>query len=283
MSGRPSSGGSSALVHELLSAARAEAVPEASRERVARELGIVLSVSGVAATTLDRATSPRDTAPRLELNGRLRLDLGWLGVVSALLVGAPGGVAAGGVAPGGVVSSAVPAREQPALAPPPARGSEAGMAGLAAELSLPAARAAATAIADEVETPPESTGAARSGAQRPSRRVASDRARARSKTPAEAVSATPAPSTLLEEVRQLDRVRSSLGRSDGAGALAALERYERTFAAGELRLEARVLRVAAEFAVGHERVARRLARELLVAPGAERYRGELGRLLEAHR
>ena len=97
------------------------------------------------------------------------------------------------------------------------------------------------------------------------------------------MTAATSPNTLLEEVRQLDRVRASLGRSDGATALAALDQYERTFTAGELRLEARVLRVAAELAVGHGRAARVLASELLATPGAERYRSELGRLLAEQR
>jgi hypothetical protein len=84
---------------------------------------------------------------------------------------------------------------------------------------------------------------------------------------------------LLEEVRLLDRVRRLLARGDGSAALAALTDYDRMFTAGELALEARVLRVAGEFGVGHADVARALARELLATPGTERYRNELRRLM----
>jgi hypothetical protein len=282
MNGR-SSGSGGALVHELLSAARAEAVPQASRERVARKLGIPLAASGAGAAalsalgdgvTLDGVASRRDVVPRVKLNGRLRLDVGWLGIVSALLVGAPAGVAPGDLAPGAVALSDVAVRAQPAPARPAAQASGAVGAGLEPHL-------APSALA--VPARDESTGAARAIVPRAKRPLTSDRARARGETPAMVARATAAPGTLLEEVHKLDRVRSSLGVGNGAGALAAIEQYERAFAAGELRLEARVLRVAALFAVGDTARARRLARELLVAPGAERYRAELGRLLEKQR
>jgi hypothetical protein len=273
MSGRPSAGGDSALVHELLSAARAEAVPEVSRARVAQRLGIARVAPGVDGTALERSVRPRDTS-RTELGSRLRLDLGWLGVVSALLVGAPGGGATSRVAP-----MNAPA---PALSESAARTGDAEMQETGSRQALELSPPAADAPPDVSERQQESR-AAVSVAQRPSRRGASVRARARGEAPSTAASASSAPSTLLEEVRQLDRVRSSLGGSDGAGALAALERYESIFSAGELRLEARVLRVASEFAVGHTTAARRLARELLVTPGTERYRSELAQLLEEHR
>jgi hypothetical protein len=285
MSGRPSAVGSSALVHELLSAARAESVPAASRERVAQKLGVALAFSGVGATVapavgdggrLDGVASSCHLAPRAEVSGRLRLDLGWLGVVSALLVGAPGAapsrVTMDDVSSIGVASISVASPARPALVQLAAQNSEAVGETTAhlAELS-PA----------PVDMPPEPS-AARTMAQPPTRRGVSAGARAR-RTAAASVASTASPSTLIDEVRQLDRVRSALRRRDGAEALASLEHYERTFAAGELRLEARVLRVTADFAAGHERTARLLARELLVTPGTERYRSELARLLEAHR
>ena len=266
MSARPPAD-SSELVHELLSAARAEVVPAASRERVARQLGIPLPLPGSEAPAAAAALHPPAGSAR-GASGRRGLDLGWLGVVSALLVGAPGGV---------------PARAEPTLFDPGAEAAPFDRRAEAAPLVRGALAGSLTQPAPAVMPAPANTDDAvpAPAAKLPARRAATAEprhARAATRAPAPA-----APSRLLDEVRQLDRVRALLSRGEGAAALAALDRYQRTFASGELALEARVLRVASEFAVGHRDAARTLARELLAASGTERYRSELRRLMAEQR
>jgi len=261
MSGRLYPHGSSELVHELLSAAREEAVPVGSRERVARQLGISLRGVPGGAPALELAPEPRDVATRGG-SGRFALELSWLGVVSALLVGAPGSMPA----------RAEPTRAEAVMRAALSQAAEAPPLAPAPSLVLPPAGANGnvSASASRSSAPP----AARAKARHPG--TAGSGAGAR-------VADAPAPNTLLEEVHHLDRVRDLLGRGDGPAALVALERYERTFAAGELGLEARVLRVAGEFAVGRGDTARTRARDLLATPGTERYRSELRRLLVEER
>lgn len=69
------------------------------------------------------------------------------------------------------------------------------------------------------------------------------------RAPAKRASGKPAPpratspaSTLADEVKQLDRVRGSMGRGDRAAALIELDAYDRRYPQGTLRREARVLR-----------------------------------------
>ena len=154
-----------------------------------------------------------------------------------------------------------PAPSEPPLAPVPAAP---------LVTTAPLAPAAASVLAD-VQQP-----GTLPAPKRPRRSVTREARPARS---AAHVPAPAASSRLLDEVRLLDRVRSLLARGDGSAALAALTGYDRTFAAGELALEARVLRVAGEFGVGHADAARALASELLATPGTERYRNELRRLM----
>jgi len=54
-----------------------------------------------------------------------------------------------------------------------------------------------------------------------------------------------AASTLAEEIKLLDRVRSSMARGDRAAALVALDAYDRRYPDGTLRREASVLRTRA--------------------------------------
>jgi hypothetical protein len=260
MSPRSSPGASDELVADLFSAARAQLVPAASRERVAHRLGIAVLGPSNGAPLPERVVQLRESAQR-PFGARLGLEVGWLGLVSALFVGAPGHVPAEPAAPELLVQSlewvsdgTVPA--SPGALQVPARADEQ----TARRESSPGARGSASAKAGYTRAP------ARASAAHASPGGASMRA----------VQHSPS-STLLDEVRQLDRARELLGRGDGAGAIAALDRYERTFPKGELGLEARVLRVSGEFAAGRADSARALARELLATAGTERYRSELRR------
>jgi hypothetical protein len=102
--------------------------------------------------------------------------------------------------------------------------------------------------------------------------------------PAHASTPTPsAESPLARELDALDRARSALNQGDPNAALVALDKYDRTFPKGSLRMSAQVLRAEALLARGDKAAAQTLAKQLLArdpaGPEAKRLRtiaGETG-------
>jgi hypothetical protein len=78
----------------------------------------------------------------------------------------------------------------------------------------------------------------------------------------------------------LEAARAALVRSDAAAALAALDRYDRSFPGGALRTEATMLRVEALLARGDTKAAQDLARGLLALDPAGPHARRLRTLLQ---
>ena len=85
-------------------------------------------------------------------------------------------------------------------------------------------------------------------------------------------------SSLLEEVRALDAIRSALGAGEVSAAARQLQRYRQRFPSGELRLEGEVLSVDLALAQGQTEQARARAQQLLAEPDAARYAERLRRV-----
>jgi hypothetical protein len=94
--------------------------------------------------------------------------------------------------------------------------------------------------------------------------------------------AVPLPSILGAEVSALDRVRASLAAHDAAGALRALDAYDRTFPHSVLAEEATVLRVDAFVQSGDRTAAEALGRHFLLIHPASPHASHLRQLLDAH-
>jgi hypothetical protein len=73
----------------------------------------------------------------------------------------------------------------------------------------------------------------------------------------------PKESALSREMRSLDGAKALLERGDAQGTLAALDRHDREFPGGSLRMESAMLRVEALLAKGDESGAKARARDLL--------------------
>lgn len=87
--------------------------------------------------------------------------------------------------------------------------------------------------------------------------------------------AAPRSGTLLEEVRQLDTIRSALRSGDLQSATRGLQHYDQRFPRGELGREKAVLGVDLLVASGQRERARTRARQLLEQPGMQRYAAHL--------
>jgi hypothetical protein len=86
---------------------------------------------------------------------------------------------------------------------------------------------------------------------------------------------------LLEEVRALEAVQTSLTAQRAGEASRKLERYRQRFPQGELALEAEVLGIDVMMAGREHRRAAEQARALMAQPAAARYRTRLRALLDA--
>jgi hypothetical protein len=234
---------------ELLSSARADRVPDGARERVAGRLGL-LGLAGPRASDADHgpAGAAALTKPAL-------LGVAGVGVLGLALWGALP------AAPPGALSD-VPALQTTAAALPPAL-----IAVPTTAVVEPPARTAASRIGEPTALP-----AARRVVRQKNKSVASTSAAMLD------TSSRTKPSSsegLLEEVKQLDRARGDLASERASLALAVLDDYERRFPAGQLALEASVLRASTLAANGRVDEARTLARRLLAQSGSARYRAEL--------
>ena len=89
--------------------------------------------------------------------------------------------------------------------------------------------------------------------------AASTRTAGAARTEARAASAP----QLTAELAALDAARAALSHSDPAGALSALDGYNRNFPHGRLRIEAEVLRIGALAKSGQTEVARKRAEAFL--------------------
>jgi hypothetical protein len=78
-----------------------------------------------------------------------------------------------------------------------------------------------------------------------------------------ALRSPPAETELAKELRALDGARSALNRGDASGALAELDKHDRAFPTGPLRMEAAVMRAEALLARGDTARAKKLASHLL--------------------
>jgi hypothetical protein len=86
----------------------------------------------------------------------------------------------------------------------------------------------------------------------------------------------PAETQLTKELRALDVARSALNRGDANACLAELDKHDRAFPTGQLRMDAAILRVEALLARGDSARAKKLASDLLAqqpnGPSAQRLR-----------
>jgi hypothetical protein len=265
----------------LIAAATFEAVPQGSRERVALGLGLPPPRPPADARLPGQRPASAGTAPARTLP-RPWARATCFGVIGGFLVG--GSMSAGTardstrdattVASSVVVSSAaVPGVAAAEFAPIAGALAASTSTGHLPARDAPAASSTPVLDARDVVPAPSPTPARLARTQR---------------SMASAALAPAAPSSvgsgdLLAEVKQLDEVRRRLRSGQPAGALRALDVFERTFPRGELELEARVLKVESLFDAARGDEARALARAILAAPGSERYRVELERLLEPRR
>jgi hypothetical protein len=252
----------SGTAHErrLLQSAERDLVPHGARARLEAALSPLLAdVAPARPAAVEAGGSPPAPQPRAETAALTRSALGVRGGVVGL-IGA--GIVAGIVAALALSSSepapaSVPAPElAPALAP-------VGADPLAASPAPPPA----------VEEPAPPSGAP--SAEGNSRELTEGAAAPSSSAPQRR---RPSPSvklerraTLLEEVRQLDAVRSALQGGALADARRGLQSYAARFPQGELRLEHALLRLELLLAGGERAAAQQLARELLTWPGSERH------------
>jgi hypothetical protein len=257
-------GGGSVYERRLLESAELDVMPDATPERLARALAPGMAAAAGIAVGVSAARGLGERAGLTRWGSRrwVRLGgLGGLGVIAALLAGSPSAPSPGVPPPDAAAPE--PVRAAPAVEPERE----------AKPASLPASTPPA----------PPAVPTARELEAAPLERLRSGRSRAVTAAPAaprrQASQSTPTADGLLEEVRLLERVRSALraGKLDTARGL--LEEYRARFARGELVFEAHLLDAERASAAGDGARARLLARELLVRPGAARYRPRLERLL----
>lgn len=235
----------------LIESARADAAPEASRQRVAERLG--LGALGSDALRTGHAAPHDDAAPRgAPSEGALSLSK------PAALSGL-GGIGAAGVLLWALTG---PSRALDAPAAPPAPTPREIASEPAAHAATPSLEA--PLLADEAALVPngierEDDDATRSSLATQQRELPPAAPRPSAARRAEATprpvkarrakpSAAPArgertsDGDLLEEVRALDRARHELSRERAGAALAALDDYARRFPRGQLAREALALR-----------------------------------------
>lgn len=88
-----------------------------------------------------------------------------------------------------------------------------------------------------------------------------------------------APTTISEEVRQVDAARTALRGGDPNGCLRALDRYDANYAGGVLSLEANVLRAEAMVQAGRVAEGRSLAARLLKSAPSGPHAARLNKLI----
>jgi hypothetical protein len=277
--------GADEFERQLFASARQDAVPDASRQRVALALGLgplapagagSLQPSGEASLgTSARLGGGASARPLPPTSGLVAAGNAKLAVVAkSMLIGLAGGVIALAVfsrshdAPGtGNVADLGDAVEPVSLGNP----GVAPTGALALALPAPAAPGPAAAESEPalIATAPEGAKAS----ARPPRRARVERARRPTDT-----GVVPAPdsaSQLLAEVRWLDTARDALAAGHSHEALLALARYGEQFPQGKLTLDAAVLEVRALARSGQSTRAHRLALRTLSRPDSARYRSEL--------
>jgi hypothetical protein len=144
---------------------------------------------------------------------------------------------------------------------------------LAPALDLQPLQATPALPADEQAPPLQPTAAT---AAQPTAPAPQRRASAKEKRPVQPAT------TLLEEVRALDAIRSALQAGELAGAARGLKRYDQRFPHGELAREKSLLALDLLLAAGQREQAQVRARELLAQPGMERYAARLRAVAEVH-
>jgi hypothetical protein len=237
---------------ELLSSARADRVPEGARERVAGRLGLL----GVAAPHASRGERSPVSAGALTKPALLG-GVG-VGVLGLVLWGARPSASVSFELASPVAVRDVSALAATSTAPPRAVSAPA--------LVEPPARVPASLESEPTRSPSPGRGVRPKIKTRASAPL----------TPGDDNTSTSTGEGLLEEVKQLDRARADLAAERASLALAVLDDYQRRFPAGQLALEASVLRASALAANGRSDEARTLARRLLARTDGARYRAELG-------
>jgi hypothetical protein len=265
-------GGGTAFEHRLLESARADQIPGASRQHLARALKVP---SAPTPAHLPRALLQSSRFGKYSLVG--------LGAVALLTAWASRQMP--GQRMSGQGSPAPPFTVQHRVELAPASAS--------VEVEARASVSPNGALEASVPSPsvPSPSVPAPGGPSAPRVRTRSATSPAPASTSASTPSAsTPSVSTpsfaparggLREELRALEAVQSALRSARSSEAERALEDYARRFPAGELALEAELLGVDVALARGERRQAGERARQLLARPDAARYRARLEALSEA--
>ena len=248
---------------QLFASARQDAVPDASRQRVALALGLAPFVAPGAAQAASSGGGGGVGLPAPDLGlataGQSKLAL----LSKSLLVGLVGGaIGLSVVLRSGETPSASPYRSAPLLAAPSAPPEAA---------AAPVPTVASTEAAPALVLPEAVERAA------PGPRATAPAQLERAKRPRTGFGSVPPDpeSPLLEEVRLLDDARDALGTGHSRQALAALARYTERFPTGTLSLDAAVLEVRALGRAGKHTQAHRLALRTLSRSDSARYRSEL--------
>lgn len=243
------------LVRALLEAAREEAPRDASMKRTLMAVGAGATVlgSGAAASAGSAAVAAASTAKLGAATGTAGagLFLKWAGVGLAT-----------GLAAAGITESVRPYEPTPKSAV------------LLVEKAAPTAKALDIPETPRVELPPAMPEAAA-----PIASLGEPAPTTPAPRPRKAEPSAPLPSLLAEEVRALDRARSSLSSGDPSRAISLLDRYEREIPKGTLRPEALYLRAEALVELGDLDEAASVAKRLLASrpdgPHARRARAIL--------
>lgn len=248
------------LVRALLEAAREEAPRDASMKRTLMAVGAGATVlgSGAAASAGSAAVAAASTAKLGAATGTAGagLFLKWAGVGLAT-----------GLAAAGITESVRPYDPTPKSAV------------LLVEKAAPTAKALDIPETPRVELPPAMPEAAAPIASLGEPAPTTPAPTTPAPRPRKAEPSAPLPSLLAEEVRALDRARSSLSSGDPSRAISLLDRYEREIPKGTLRPEALYLRAEALVELGDLDEAASVAKRLLASrpdgPHARRARAIL--------
>jgi hypothetical protein len=233
------------LGSSLLSSARGDAPSMGARRKTAAALGLAAGLAAVTTTTTTAASAgtaaTAGTAAKMATTSVwLKLALG--GIVAAATVGGGGSLRDTTVA-------------TPPVSTPPVSTVVENVAPKSTA-TAPITNAPTTTPADLPEAKP--TAVPTSIAPAPAHHAKPTGAMRTDAPP------SPAPeSALVRETRSLDAARAALQRGDASGAIAQLDRHDREFPSGSLKMEAAVLRVDALSARGDKKGAEALARQLL--------------------
>lgn len=215
----------------LLGAARRELPPQGARERAATALGLGLG----------NVTPSPDGAPQIGGPG------GTSGLLSGKWLALLGGAAVGG--------AMVAALWSPS--PSPVHGSGEPLP-VVVEPSPPAPSSTAP-----MPTPPPVASSVALDSLPDAPAVARSRSTSRT-APPPAIGTPSSDDTLARETALIDQARAAVSRSEGAVALAALDRHDREFPSAVFALDAAVLRIEALERTGRFGEARALAERFLV-------------------